>query len=195
MAYDRRRSDASATAPARRRINYQIEIGRVFVPVGVERDFVVLDPDRARTLRAWIDALIPARGERPAAGDVGAPEYVDATAFQAPAIRAVLIEAIDRVARLCAERHGRPFVEVDVASRNAILRAFEDADESSAFAMIRDLTYEAYYAHPRVLDALERETGWRYETAFSGGEMEPFDEGLLARMNAVAPRYRPVSQG
>ena len=59
-------------------------------------------------------------------------------------------------------------------------------------AMIRELTYEAYYAHPRVLDVLEAETGWRYEEAFSGGEMGPFDEGLLERMRSVPPRYRRV---
>ena len=42
----------------------------------------------------------------------------------------------------------------------------------------------------RVLDVLERETGWRYEVAFSGGELEPFDERLLARMRTVPPRWR-----
>ena len=41
-----------------------------------------------------------------------------------------------------------------------------------------------------MLDVLERETGWRYEVAISGGELEPFDEGLLARMRAVPPRWR-----
>jgi hypothetical protein len=43
-----------------------------------------------------------------------------------------------------------------------------------------------------VLDVLERETGWRYEVAFSGGELKPFDEGLLARMRSVPPRWRKV---
>ena len=56
--------------------------------------------------------------------------------------------------------------------------------------MVRDLTYEAYYTDRRVLDVLERETGWRYETTFSGSEMEPFDEGLLARMRTVAATWR-----
>jgi hypothetical protein len=58
--------------------------------------------------------------------------------------------------------------------------------------MVRDLTYEAYYAHPRVLEALERVTGWRYETAIAGAEMEPFDERLLERMRTAPPRYRKV---
>ncbi len=71
-----------------------------------------------------------------------------------------------------------------------MLRAFEANDPLDAFPMVRDLTYEAYYAHPRVLDVLERETGWRYEVAISGGELEPFDESLLARMRTVPPRWR-----
>jgi hypothetical protein len=37
---------------------------------------------------------------------------------------------------------------------------------------------------------LERETGWRYEVAISGGELEQFDEGLLERMRTVPPRWR-----
>ena len=71
-----------------------------------------------------------------------------------------------------------------------MLRAFGVNDPLDAFPMVRDLTYEAYYAHPRVLDVLERETGWRYEVAISGGELEPFNEGLLDRMRTVPPRWR-----
>jgi hypothetical protein len=190
MAYDRRTEEVAVTQPARRRIDCWVEIGRVHVPVGVAREFTVLDRDRARTLRAWVDALIPARGERPAAGDVGAAEYIDAIVFHAPRVRAILLEAIDAVDGMSAARHNTPFASAEPSVQTAILRAFEAADGGGAFAMIRDLTYEAYYAHPRVLDVLERETGWRYEIAFSGSDMEPFDERLLARMRASAPRWR-----
>ena len=142
-------------------------------------------------LRAWVSTLIPARGERPAAGDVGAAEYVDATVFLTPRLRGVLLDG---------DRHGRPAGAANWRAagsprrprreRTEVLRAFEANDPLDAFPMVRDLTYEAYYAHPRVLDVLERETGWRYEVAISGGELEPFDEGLLDRMRTVPPRWR-----
>jgi hypothetical protein len=190
VAYDRRREEARFAQPSRRRIDYWVEIGRVHAPVGVERGFAVLDPDRALTLRAWADTLIPARGARPAAGDIGAAEYVDAIAFQAPRVRASLIAAIDRVELMSRDGQGVPFAVADQGARAAILHELEEGDESGIFGVVRDLCYEAYYAHPQVLDTLERETGWRYENAFSGSEMTPFDERLLERMRAVAPSWR-----
>ena len=192
MAYDWRKEEYEVTHPSRARIDYRLEIGRAHVEIGVERTFAVLDRDRALALRAWTSTLIPARGERPAAGDVGAAEYVDATVFLVPRLRGLLLESIDSVERLANGRFGRPLAACDPAERAEVLRAFEAADRLDAFAMVRDLTYEAYYAHPRVLDALRRETGWRYEVAFTGSALEPFDEGLLARMKTIPPRYRTV---
>jgi hypothetical protein len=190
MAYDWRKEEYEVTRPGRARIDYRQEIGRAHVPIGVERGFAVVDPDRAEVLRAWVSALIPARGERPAAGDIGAAEYVDATVFLTPRLRGVLLDAIDTVEQLAQKLVGRRFAEVTPPERAEVLRAFEVNDPLDAFPMVRDLTYEAYYAHPRVLDVLERETGWRYEVAISGVEMEPFDDSLLARLRTVPPRWR-----
>jgi hypothetical protein len=192
MAYDWRKEEYEVTRPGRTRIDYRQEIGRAHIPIGIEREFAVLDADRAEALRSWVSALIPARGERPAAGEVGAAEYVDATVFLTPRLRGVLLDGIDMIERLAQKRIGRRFAEADPTEQTEVLRIFEANDPLDAFPMVRDLTYEAYYAHPRVLDVLERETGWRYDVAFSGGELEPFDEDLLARMKALPPRWRKV---
>jgi hypothetical protein len=192
MAYDSRKEEYEVTRPGRTRIDYRQEIGRAHVPISIERGFAVLDVERAESLRAWVSALIPARGERPAAGEVGAAEYVDATVFLTPRLRGVLLDGIDTVEQLAQKQVGRRFAEADPTEQEEVLRAFEANDPLDAFPMVRDLTYEAYYAHPRVLDVLERETGWRYEVAFSGGELEPFDEDLLALMKALPPRWRKV---
>jgi hypothetical protein len=190
MAYDWRKEEYEVTRPGRTRIDYRQEIGRAHVPIGVDRGFAVVDPDRAEVLRAWVSTLIPASGERPAAGDVGAAEYVDATVFLTPRLRGVLLDAIDTVDQLAQEQAGCHFAEATTPQQTDVLRAFEANDPLDAFPMVRDLTYEAYYAHPRVLDVLERETGWRYEVAIAGGELEPFDDGLLDRMRTVPPRWR-----
>jgi hypothetical protein len=190
MAYDWRKEEYEVTRPGRTRIDYRQEIGRSHIPIGIEHGFVVLDVARAEALRAWVSALIPARGERPAAGEVCAAEYIDATVFLTPRLRGVLLDGIDTVEQLAQKLVGRRFAEADPSERTEVLRAFEAKDPLDAFPMVRDLTYEAYYAHPRVLDVLERETGWRYEVAFSGGELEPFDEGMLARMRSVPARWR-----
>ena len=190
MAYDWRKDEYEVTRPGRTRIDYRQEMGRAHVPIGVERGFAVVDPDRAEVLRAWVSTLIPAKSKRPAAGDVGAAEYVDATVFLTPRLRGVLLDAIDTVDRLAQEHAGCRFAEATLPQQTDVLRALEANDPLDAFPMVRDLTYEAYYAHPRVLDVLERETGWRYEVAISGGELEPFDEELLDRMRTVPPRWR-----
>jgi hypothetical protein len=190
MAYDWRKEEYEVTRPSRTRIDYRQEIGRAHVPIGVEREFAVLDPDRAEALRAWVSALIPARGDRPAASEIGAAEYIDATVFLTPRLRGVLLDVIDTVDQLSQKLAERRFVEATPLEQTEVLRAFEESDSLDAFPMVRDLTYEAYYAHPRVLDVLERETGWRYEVAISGGELEPFDESLLARIRTLPPRWR-----
>ncbi len=190
MAYDWRKEEYEVTRPGRTRIDYRQEIGRAHVPIGIEREFAVLDLERADALRAWVSTLIPPRGERPAAGDVDATEYIDATVFLTPRLRGVLLDATDTVEQLAQKLVGRSFAEATPPEQAEVLGAFEANDPLDAFPMVRDLTYEAYYAHPRVLDVLERETGWRYEAAISGGELEPFDERLLDRMRSVPPRWR-----
>jgi hypothetical protein len=190
MAYDWRKEEYEVTRPGRTRIDYRQEIGRAHVPIGVEREFAVVDTDRAEALRAWVSTLIPSRDARPAAGEVGAAEYVDATVFLTPRLRGVLLDGIDTVDQLAVKLTGRRFAEASAEDRIEVLRSFEANDPFDAFPMVRDLTYEAYYAHPLVLEVLERETGWRYQVAFSGGELEPFDERLLARMRTVPPHWR-----
>jgi len=190
MAYDRRQEHHEPSQPEALRIEYQLEIGRTYVPVGVDRTFAILDPERAETLRAWSSALIPADGELPAAGEIGAAEFIDATAFAAPRIRGLLINAIDRLGRQAVAHTGNRFADCPPDIQAELLRSFEVKDSGAAFEMVRDLTYEAYYANRRVLDELERRTGWRYQVAVEGTTMEDFDESLLERMKTVSPHYR-----
>jgi hypothetical protein len=192
MAYDRRAAEPELPQPTEASFDYRTELGRVFVPPNVARDFVILDPERAATLRAWTAALIPARDARPAADEIGAAEYIDATVFLAPRLRAALLSALDALNREALQHAQTSFTACDAGTRVDLLRQLEASRHRDTFAMVRELTYEAYYARPRVLEVLEKETGWHYEVAFSGSEMEPFDERLLQRMKTVAPHYRRV---
>ncbi len=191
MAYDRRQGEAhEPLEPAGGRIEYLVEAGRAYVPVGVERGFVILDPSRAATLRAWASTLIPASGALPAAGDIGAVEYIDATAFAAPRLRTMLLRGIDTVERIVMARYERSLGECTPEQRVTVLREFEIVDTSDVFNMIRDFTYEAYYGNDHVLDPLEQATGWRYQVSVTGTVMGDFDERLLEPMRAITPRYR-----
>lgn len=192
MAYDRRATEPELPRSPEASFDFRAELGRVFVPLDAAREFVILDPERAAILRAWTAALIPARGARPAADAVGAAEYIDATLFRAPRLRAPLLAAIDALDRQALQQAQSPFTACNGDMKRDLLRQLEASRHGEVFAMVRELTYEAYYADPRVLSILEEETGWRYETAFAGEAMEPFDERLLERMQTVAPHYRRV---
>src|SRR5260370_27752399 len=95
MAYDRKQGKHEVAQSSRP--DYRLEVGRAEVPVGSPRDFAVLDPDPAATLRAWTATLIPAAGLRPDAGSVRAAEYIDATPHVGPSIRPPLFHRIDEV--------------------------------------------------------------------------------------------------
>jgi len=190
MAYDRKQGQHKVAQSSR--ADYRVEVGRAEVPVGAARSFVILDPARAATLKAWTATLIPAAGRRPDAASVGAAEYIDATVHSVPSIRSALIHGIDEVERLARDETGMSFAECSPAAREQLLRQFQAADDTDAFSMVNDFTYEAYYGHPDVLAAMEAENGWRGIGPMTGSEMGPFDRSLLARVHTMPPRYRTV---
>ena len=188
MAYDRKQGGhqvAQANRP-----DYRLEVGHAAVGVGAERNFSVLDSDRAATLKAWVATLIPAAAGRPDAAEVGAAEYVDATVEKVPALRPVLDSGLAALDEIAIAKAGRQFASCDPAERELLLRSLELGDEADAFNMVRDFTYEAYYGHPRVLAALERDAGWSSTSPTRGSVMPPFDSARLARVRALPPLWR-----
>lgn len=188
LAYDRKQGGHSVAQA--NRPDYRLEVGRAEVPVGQSRGFRVLDPARAATLTAWVATLIPARSARPAAAGVGAAEYVDATVFLVPSLRPALLQAIDHLERAAQAELHKPFDESSAQERERLLREFEAIDTSDAFNMVRDFAYEAYYGHPLVLAALEKETGWNSSSPTQGSEMTPFDASRLDRVRKLPARWR-----
>jgi len=190
MAYDRKQGQhqvAQSSWP-----DYRVAVGRAEVPVGAPRTFTVLEPARAATLKAWTSTLIPAQGKRPDAGSVGAAEYIDATVHAVPSIRPQLLHGIDEVDGLAHASTGRAFIDCASEERESILRQFQAADDSDAFNMVSDFTYEAYYGHRDVLAAIEAENGWQGMAPMTGSVMTPFDPSRLERVRSQPPRYLVV---
>ncbi len=192
MAYDRKQGQHQVAQSSRP--DYRLVVGRAEIAVGQPRTFTILDAARAATLRAWTATVIPASGRRPDAGSVGAAEYIDATVHLVAPLRPALIHAIDEVERLAREGGGKAFTDCGPGEREAILRQFQAADDTDAFSMVNDFTYEAYYGHPQVLAAIEAETGWRGLGPMKGRPMPAFDASKLARVRTLPPRYRPVEK-
>jgi hypothetical protein len=190
MAYDRKQGGhqvAQANRP-----DYRLEVGRAEVPVGQARVFAVLDPARAATLTAWTATLIPAGSGRPDAGSLGAAEYIDATVLKVPSLRPALLHALDNLERIARGKAHRSFAECAGDEREQLLREFQVEDDTDAFSMVSDFTYEAYYGHPDVLAAIEAATGWKGMNPMTGGPMAPFDADQLARVRSLPPRWRKV---
>jgi hypothetical protein len=190
MAYDRKQGEHQVAQSSRP--DYRVAVGRAEVPVGAPRTFAVLEPARAATLKAWTSTLIPAQGKRPDAGSVGAAEYIDATVHAVPSIRPQLLRGIDEVERIARASTGRAFVDCASDERENILRVFQAADDSDAFSMVSDFTYEAYYGHRDVLAAIEAENGWPGTAPISGSVMTPFDRSRLERVRSRPPHYLVV---
>ena len=193
MAYDRKEGRHQVAQSSRP--DYRLVVGRAEVAVGEARTFTILDPARAAVLRAWTATLIPAAGRRPDAGSVGAAEYIDATVHLVPSLRPGLLHAIDEVERLAGKLAGHSFAECAVDERENVLRRFQAADDTDAFNMVNDFTYEAYYGHPAVLAAIEADNGWRGTGPMKGRPMPPFDASRLGRVRSLPPRYRAVDAG
>jgi hypothetical protein len=188
LAYDRKQGGhkvAQADRP-----DYRVEVGRAEVQVGVTRGFSVLDPAQAATLDAWVATLIPAGHGRPDAAEVGAAEYVDATVELVPALQPLLTHAIARLDAIATSKAHKAFAQYDVDERERLLRELEAEDDTDAFNMVRDWTYEAYYGHPAVLAVLEAGSGWSATTPTRGSDMKPFDASRLARIGKLPPRWR-----
>jgi gluconate 2-dehydrogenase subunit 3-like protein len=190
MAYDRKQAGhkvAQANRP-----DYRLEVGRAEVAVGAPRDFAVLDPSRAATLKAWAATVIPAGPGRPDAAAVGAAEYIDATVAIVPSLRPALLNALARIDVIAQAKAHKTFAACSVDERERLLREFQVEDDSDAFQMISDFTYEAYYGHPDVIAALGPATGWRATSPLSGTQLAPFDATRLARVRSLPRRYREV---
>jgi hypothetical protein len=190
MAYDRKQGGhqvAQANRP-----DYRLEVGLAEVPVGAPRSFVVLDPARAASLRAWTATVIPAGPGRPDAGAVGAAEYIDATVALVPALRPALLHALERIDAIAQSKAHKVFAECGSDERERLLREFQVDDDADAFQMISDFTYEAYYGHPDVIAALGPATGWHATSPLSGTPLPPFDEKKLARVKSLPRRFREV---
>lgn len=132
-------------------------------------------------LGAVLDRLVPADGELPGAGGLGLAGEVDA---RLPERARALLAALPA-----------GFARAPVADQVAALRRLE-GEAPKVFADLVAVVYAAYYVDPRVLERIERRTGYPARPPQPlGHELEPFDEAVLATVRTRAPSYReaPVS--
>lgn len=154
------------------------------------------------TLGVAVDEIIPAGDGQPAAGEIGAVDYIDVLCGKVPELADTVRRALDRIEQISRSRFKRSFAKVAAAGRVRILQTFErestragageglyGSSGANLFGLLRDLVYEAYYTNPKVWPALGYEF---HPTHRRGPEMRPFDESVLARMKRQPKSYREV---
>lgn len=150
-------------------------------------DALDLDSDQSRGLLALLDTLIPpsADGRLPGAGQAGVLTYL---AERAADLRPLLLQGLERLDALAAQRGAPDFASLAPAERAAVLTAYGEQDPVLLPALIFH-GYCGYYQQQPVVEAL----GLPYRPPFPDGyEMAPTDASLLDGVRERPPLYRQV---
>jgi Gluconate 2-dehydrogenase subunit 3 len=193
MAFDRVQPPPEAGQGPSPELGYSREFGKTYVPAEEVERYLILNDEEAGVLSAWGERLIPAAGQWPSAAEVGAPMYVDNCAARSPLLRSMLLRAVALVRVQASESHGRDFAECSGAEQDEILRALESGGHAVLFDLVLELVFEGYYRAGPVLEAVERETGFRVRGPLEGTALEPFDESLLERVRTLPRIYRELA--
>jgi hypothetical protein len=195
VAFDNSGPPGEATLGQTPEAAYSLEFGKTYVAPEEELPAVSLNAAQGRVLAAWADRLIPAAGDWPGAGQVGAGVYVDNVASRSALLRAMLLRAVELVERAALDRHGEGFAECSDGQRDAILVGLQESeDDGVLFDMLLELIFEGYYRAAPVLAVVEARTGFRVMGPVEGVELEPFDESLLDRIRQLPPLLREVAE-
>lgn len=123
----------------------------------------------------------------PVASAVGVVSYVETIAVKDRKVHELLVGGL----RAIESAAGRPRLDGLTADQQlAVLSRIEKTDSPAGFfPLLRDLVYEAYYTHPRVMKLV----GYRFRSGRRRtAALEPFDEARLVRVRAMKPLYRDV---
>jgi len=142
----------------------------------------------ARTLNAVLDEIIP---EDPARGMPGAGslDLAPRIAESARSIEALIAAGLSELDRRAREQGAGGFASLPPAARRSALEAL-GASEPGLAGFLPNVvfhTYQAYYQHPRVLEALGLEPRPPHPKGYA---TEPNDLRLLEAVRARGPLYR-----
>ena len=149
----------------------------------------LLTSEQHDLIRAILDRLIPAEGDRPGAGQSGVGRYLEQFVSRTPQARRLFLQGLTEI-DLRAWRQGGPaYLGLTSERQDEILRSVEAA-WPDFFEQLVVGTYEGYYRDPRVLAAIGQDPR---PPQPRGHTLAPFDPALLAKVRARGPIFRPVS--
>ena len=146
----------------------------------------ILSEEQRGLLSAALNRIVPARGEMPAAGDLGIAEFVESVAAGSSAKRRNLLEGLVRIELAAAERGG-DFAALAADAQTDALRSVEAA-APAFFQELVTQTYRGYYTNETVFELLSYRAPNR-----EGYDPIPFDESLLEPVRQRGQTWTPVN--
>lgn len=164
------------------------------------------NPDDAKTVAAFAERLMPGAPGKPGASDAGVLNYIDLALAGAYADQQDFYRrGLASLDAYCRTTHNAPFVKLDAARQDAIIKAMEDnkatgftwPSAAAFFNTLRTHTMEGMFADP-VYGGNKDFAGWRLvgfpgaQVLFTEVEMHskgPFTRGpVLGLQSQVATR-------
>ena len=108
-------------------------------------------------------------------------------------LRRMLVEVVDDLEGLADSDGNGDFASAALDRRIELLRLFESAHPAE-FAVLLELTFEAYYRDRLVAHVVERETGFRVAGPLAGVPSEEFDESWLDGVRSRPSMYAEVER-
>lgn len=137
-------------------------------------------------LTAAYNRLIPAQNKFPAAGDLGAAQFVEQVAAKNIALRRSLSEGLAQLEIAASRRGSSGFVGLSATEQDASLREVE-AEFPVFFREFVRQCYNFYYTNPDVFELI----GYSLPEPQDYQPL-PFDESLLEPVKQRGQMWRPV---
>ena len=159
-------------------------------PTSEEPTLSVFNRKDTGTLRAAMDAIIPAAAGMPSASAAGGVSYLEQLAQSNSAIKIKLERSLKALDEVSLKYFEKKFLRLHQDKRNEALKRLEGQQPSEMFGDLRDYVYESYYTQPQIWKLIGYDF---YPTNHQGPHMNAFDETVLSNVKKMGKLYREVS--
>lgn len=112
------------------------------------RDVFFVD-EQICLLHDILDQIIPRRGDREGAGELGVAAYLDGVVGGSPKLRALFSRGLMAVELTAGNRFDKGFSDLSNGEKTAVLKEVEEADREFFKTFVQQ-TYNGYYTHKNV---------------------------------------------
>ncbi len=151
-------------------------------------DEALFTDEQRALLKAALNRIIPAEGQLPAAGDLGAADVIEKSVGSSASRRRLFLDGLARLDLTAWKVCDRSFLDLPPERQDQVLRIVEQTD-SSFFDKLVVSTYRAYYVHSTVVQLVGASPHPPQPAGFS---LPPFDPARLENVRKRGAIYRQI---